>query len=68
MPRKKIVAQITNADRVAALKIGDIIFTSTYGQCTVDYIDRKQVNPGVYVKDEKGASHFVNARDIIWEE
>lgn len=67
--RKKL-NEPTSVDKIAALKEGDYIFTNKYGKCKVEFIDRKgiQVNPGVYVRDDYNAPHFIYAKDIVWEE
>lgn len=70
MRRKQAIENLSRDEKIAQMKEGDIIFTNTYGKCKVDYVDPKimKTNPGLYVRDEYNAPHFVNARDIILEE
>lgn len=70
MRRNRVIENMSRDERIAQLKEGDIIFTTLYGKCTVDYVDPKimKTNPGLYVRDEYNSPHFVNARDIILEE
>ena len=70
MRRKRVIENMSRDERIAQMKEGDIVFTTLFGKCTVDYVDPKimKTNPGLYVRDEDNAPHFINARDIILEE
>ena len=63
---KKKVQNSDTEDILAKLKEGDVVNTTKYGHCTVDFIDKKNLKnmPGVTVKDINGVCHFVNVKEI----
>ncbi len=65
--RRKLPKITTDEDKLAQFKEGDIIFTTNYGKCTIDFIDEHQTN-SVVAKDENGKLHFVNVKQIITED
>ena len=68
--RRVVKKPTTDQDKVLSFKEGDTIYTTKYGACVIDFIDKKNLNnmPGVSVKDEQGKVHFVHAKDIIVED
>lgn len=70
MPRSKVKTPTNDVEKMLSFKEGDIIFTTRYGRCTIEYIDAKNISnmPGASVRDENGKPHFVYAKDIIVED
>ena len=66
--RRKLPKIKTDEDKLAKFKEGDIIFTTNYGKCTIDFIDKHQATNSVVAKDENGKLHFVNVKQIITED
>ena len=68
MPRR-VKVPTNEVDKIDRFKEGDIIFTKSYGRCTIEYIDKRNKSmPGASVRDEAGKLHFVASRDIITED
>ena len=71
MPRKiKLTGPSNDTEKMALFHEGDVIFTTKYGKCVIEFIDKKNLEnmPGASVRDEDGKLHFVNVKEIIVED